>query len=175
MNNEPVFDSHFIISELNNNLDDFKSMLSAISREQYLWKPTPEKWCLLEIVCHLYDEEREDFRERLSQVLVTPDLPFRKINPLDWVATHDYINQDFYEMLNRFLEERKNSVKWLKSLSSTDYKLFWMHPKAGPVTGELLLSNWLAHDYHHFRQIIKLKYDYLKINIYDDLKYAGEW
>lgn len=28
--------------------------------------PAPEKWCLLEIVFHLYDEEREEFRARVN-------------------------------------------------------------------------------------------------------------
>ena len=55
MSEESSFKSHFIISELNNNWDDFKSILSVISKQEYMWKPAPDKWCLLEIVCHLYD------------------------------------------------------------------------------------------------------------------------
>ena len=175
MSAESTFKSHFIISELNNNWDDFKSMLSAISKQEYMWKPAPDKWCLLEIVCHLYDEEREDFRARLNHVLTTPDLPMPGIDPIALVTLNDYINQDYHEMLNQFLSERKNSIKWLNSLSAPDYKQAYIHPKFGPLNGELFLTNWLAHDYLHFRQITKLKYDYLKFQTGVSLKYAGDW
>ncbi len=175
MSNEPTFKSHYIISELNNNWDDFKSVLSAISKQEYLWKSAPDKWCMLEIVCHLYDEERNDFRERLNHVLTTPDLPMTDIDPISWVTLNDYINQDYHEMLNRFLMERKNSIKWLNSLSSPDYNQAYFHPKFGSLNGELFLANWLAHDYLHFRQIAKLKYDFLKFQTGQNLKYAGNW
>lgn len=176
MSTESNFKSHFIISELNNNCDDFKSVLSAISQQQYLWKPAPDKWCLLELVCHLLDEEREDFKARLHHVLTNPELPLPPIDPVNWVTSRDYIKQDYSLILKLFLEERKKSLKWLNSLVDPDFKKAHHHPKFGAMSGELFLSNWLAHDYLHLRQIIKLKYDYLKFQTgQQDLKYAGEW
>ncbi len=43
------------------------------------------------------------------------------------------------------------------------------------MTAKMFLSNWLAHDYLHIRQITKLKYDYLKQLTNEDLNYAGNW
>ena len=39
----------------------------------------------------------------------------------------------------------------------------------------MMLTNWLAHDYLHIRQIIKLKFDFLKDQSDEHLSYAGEW
>ncbi len=52
----------YIIDELKRNKIVFKDILEGLKKEVYLWKPNPEKWCVLEVVCHLYDEEREIFR-----------------------------------------------------------------------------------------------------------------
>ena len=35
----------------------FDSLLRDVSEEVIQWKPNPNKWSLLEIVCHLLDEE----------------------------------------------------------------------------------------------------------------------
>ena len=74
-----------IIQELSRNRNVFESLLSGIEEEEYLWRPMHEKWCLLEIVCHLYDEEREDFRRRTRLVLENPTEPLPPIDPVGWV------------------------------------------------------------------------------------------
>ena len=42
------------------------------------WKQSENKWSMLEIICHLYDEEREDFRSRLAKILFEDQLFFVK-------------------------------------------------------------------------------------------------
>lgn len=164
-----------MIDELARNRDVFKSLLMNISREEYLFKPTPEKWCLLEIVCHLYDEEREDFRARVKQVLADPEKLLLPIDPVGWVVEREYLKKDYTEMLQKFLYEREESVEWLQSLASPQWSNTVIHPKLGPLSAWLFLTNWLAHDYLHIRQVIKLKYDYLKTQSGEDLLYAGNW
>ncbi len=164
-----------IIRELERNREVFHDLLSGLPKEEYLWKPEPLKWCLLEIICHLYDEEREDFRARLKQVLVTPELAFPPIDPQGWVHERNYLEQDFESVFRKFSEERNESVSWLKSLSSPQWKNAYNHPKFGPISGNLLLSNWLEHDYLHCRQILTLKHLYLKDHSAESLAYAGTW
>jgi hypothetical protein len=129
----------------------------------------------LEIVCHLYDEEREDFRARLKYVLEVPTEPFPPINPTGWVTERAYLKQDYAETLNNFLKERQQSVEWLQTLTSPKWDNAYDHPKFGSMSAKMFLSNWLAHDYLHVRQIIKLKFDYLKKLTGETLIYAGEW
>ncbi len=164
-----------MIDELARNRDVFKALLMNKSKDEYLYKPSPEKWCLLEVVCHLYDEEKEDFRARTKQVLTHPDLPLPPINPVGWVSERDYLKRDYTEMLQKFLYEREESVEWLQSLSEPKWSNTVIHPKLGVLSAWLFLTNWLAHDYLHIRQVIQLKFDYLKQQSGEDLLYAGNW
>ena len=168
-------DHNKIIQELHRNQNVFKSLLIGVEKEEYLWKSKPEKWCLLEIVCHLYDEEREDFRARVVHVLKNLELPLLPIDPVGWVQERKYIQQNYDEVLNNFLTERERSVTWLQSLTDPKWDNAYHHPKFGEMTAKMFLSNWLAHDYLHIRQIIKLKFNHLKQVSGEPLTYAGEW
>lgn len=164
-----------IINELKRNKFVFRELLSGLSREFILWKQSPEKWCLLEIVSHLYDEEREDFRARVKHILETPDLPMPSINPVGWVTERNYLKQDFNKVLNNFLNERNLSIEWLENLETDKWNNINHHPKLGDISANMIFANWLAHDYLHIRQIIRLKYDYLKSLSGENLSYAGDW
>ena len=41
----------------------------GLDEESARWRPGPARWSLLEILCHLLDEEREDFRRRIALLL----------------------------------------------------------------------------------------------------------
>lgn len=168
-------DYNKIIKELERSKATFKTLLEGLSEEQYTWKQNPDKWCLLEIVCHLYDEEREDFLVRTKLVLESPELPLPKIDPIGWVKERKYIEQNYSEKLKEFLSEREKSIEWLNSLQNPKWVNAYDHPRLGMMTAKLFLSNWLAHDYLHFRQITKLKFHYLKHLSGEDLTYAGNW
>lgn len=167
--------SNYLINQLENNSEVFRNLLSGMPDEMIKWKPAKNKWSLLEIVCHLYDEEREDFRARLAKILLE-DAEWDPIDPQGWVASREYSKKDYNTVLNDFLNERKISIEWLKSLKVHDWNIKAIHPKFGEFSAIGMLSNWLAHDYLHFRQIIKTKYDYLsQLHPDTDLGYAGDW
>lgn len=164
-----------IINQIKNNKAVFRCLLENETSEVYLWKPGSDKWCLLEILCHLYDEEREDFRTRVTLTLENPGQPLPPFDPLSWVVERKYITQDYNERLGAFLKERDSSVQWLKSLQEPDWENVYNHPKLGPMTAALFLNNWLAHDYLHIRQIKKNKFLYLREHVHTKLDYAGTW
>jgi len=165
---------NLIRSELSRNATTFKDLLAGLPEATYRWRPEPNNWCLLEIVCHLYDEEREDFRARAQHILEAPDEPLTKIDPETWVKSRKYIAQDYEETLNKFQEERSASIAWLKSLRDPKWDNVYKHPIVD-LTPKLLLTNWVAHDYLHIRQILKLKFEYLKQETGENLGYVGEW
>ncbi len=164
-----------IIREFEINSAVFKQLFSQLSRTEYLWREHEGKWNLLEVVCHLYDEERDDFRTRLKLVLDDPEKPFPPIDPVGWVTERNYEEQDLNTMLEKFLAERRSSIEWLQSLDKPPLENAYMHHKLGPMSGRFILSNWLAHDYLHIRQILRIKYNYLQFTSGQDLSYAGEW
>ena len=165
-----------IIKKLEENAAVFKSLLENIPKDQSYWKPSPGKWSLLEVINHLYDEEREDFRQRIKNVFEDPLKEWSSIEPAKWVNEREYDKREMKASLNNFLAERKKSVEWLKSLVSPDWKAAYKHPKLGEISAEKLLANWLAHDYLHIRQIVFLQYSYLSHKAPSiSLDYAGNW
>ncbi len=163
------------IDQLERNKDVFKSHFEQIPEGLIKWKPDQKKWSLLEIVCHLYDEELEDFRSRLRHVANTPDLKMPPIDPEGWVVDRNYAAQDFEKKVSDFLLEREQSIAWLRNLDVSVFENAYAHPKYGPLTGRFFLSNWLAHDYLHMRQILSNKYSFLEMKGGAGLLYAGGW
>lgn len=154
-------DHQSIIAHLSVNLGIFQNLLQNISDEQARWKPGEDRWSLLEVICHLYDEEREDFRKRLKLTLKDPEAPWSPIDPEGWVVDRGYNIKDYRQSLDNFFEEREMSLKWLKQLNLPPWQAAHHHPQMGPMSAELILANWLAHDFFHIRQATELHFAYL--------------
>jgi hypothetical protein len=145
------------IDRLSRNSGVFEQLL-AVSDEQARWKPDPDRWSLLEVANHLYDEEREDFRSRLDVALHHPDRPYAPIDPMGWVSARAYNEREVTASVEAFLAERDVSLGWLAALTDPD----WTSMAAGSrlSAGDLMVS-WVAHDFFHLRQISTLHWDYL--------------
>lgn len=168
-------DYAYIINELARNQEVFAALLKHKPKEMYLWKPTSEQWCLLEIVCHLLDEEREDFKARIQHLFVSPDTPPPSFDPLLWVTERSYMEQDYEEKVEELLQERSKSIQWLQSLENPPWMYAYQHPIRGKVSAEHFLVNWLGHDYLHIRQTVRTTFRYLQQSSHDPLSYAGNW
>ena len=150
-----------IKEDLGVNGDVFKYLFKGVSDDQARWKPSEDKWSMLEVINHLYDEEREDFRKRLELVLNDPHDPWPPIDPEGWVVQRSYNDRDLKQSLQNFFDEREKSLIWLDKLGLPDWKATHRHPKMGPMSAELILANWLAHDLFHIRQVTDLNFAYL--------------
>ncbi len=164
-----------IISSLEQNRGVFQKIFENTPEPEYRWREREGKWNLLEVVCHLYDEEKEDFRARIKSVLENPENHLVPIDPEGWVTERNYSAQSFEDMLEKFLKERDFSISWLKSLTGANWESTYSHPKLGSLSAKLFLSNWLAHDYLHIRQITRIRYHYLQYYSGQKLDYAGNW
>ena len=163
----------FTISQHAINTDSFFHLLAGIQEDQYNWRPAPDKWNLKEVLYHLRDEEREDFRPRMQSVLEDPNKPFNPIDPAKWVKSRKYAKKDYYKALSSFIHQRHISLEWLKSLEDPDLTKAYQHEKLGSLSAMLLLENWAVHDLLHIRQIVNLKLEYLKHVASEPLDYAG--
>ena len=164
----------YIIRQLDQNKRTFEQLLMVESSEEALWKPQPNHWCLLQIACHLVDEEVEDFRTRIKTAL-NPALPFKPIDPEGWATSRNYMAQDYEAKVSEWLAERENSLEWLRTLDNVNWQSSLSHPELGPLTAYHFLANWVAHDHIHIRQILKVKHAYLAHTSEQDLSYAGKW
>lgn len=164
-----------IIKELSRNRSVFHAMLAGTPRDEFVWKPAADKWSLIEVLSHLVDEERGDFRARVSHSLQSLNEPLPPIDPVGWVRSRKYLDQNFDQKLEELMEERRRSIKWLNQLESPVWENFIEHPALGKMTAKGFLANWLAHDQIHIRQIVKIKRAYFAFMSDEDLTYAGNW
>ena len=169
------FDPTAIADQLAANGDVFNSLFSSIPSDMAIWKPAPEHWCILEIACHLLDEEQLDFSARIKSTLEDPAKALTPIDPPAWVAERKYMEQDLSATVEKFLAARLSSLQWLRSLQDASWHNTHQHDRLGPLSSQLFLENWLAHDYLHMRQINRRKYEYHRENAGTPLDYAGEW
>jgi hypothetical protein len=164
-----------IIDNLESNIKVFEGLCANITPEQAKWKPSEDKWSVLEVVNHLYDEEQFDFRARVEKLL-EHDKEWEPIDPQGWVTSKNYYKRDFRKSLKNFINERQKSVLWLRSLKDKGWDIPLEHPKLGTFTAYRMLSAWLAHDYLHVRQIMRLLFQYMQvIGKNDMIEYAGKW
>lgn len=169
-------DSEALIAELEWNATLIESLLSAWTPAQAAARPSPDAWSALEVVCHLYDEEINDFRQRLDIILHRPGEAWPSIDPVGWVTAHQYAAQDFAEMKAKWQAERQKSLAWLTSLSSPDWNTSSTAPWGGKMRAGDMLASWAAHDGLHIRQLVELRRARLEgLAAPYDMQYAGDW
>lgn len=165
-------------------LERFAEVLPALARvadpRDAAWKPPHGAWSVLEICCHMLDEEVDDFRTRLRLTQEDPASPWPGLDPESRATRDRYNEQNLAVVLDAFVRERRSSVAWLRELAGRrpDWAVAHNHPRIGPITAGDLLVAWCAHDALHARQIAKRLFE---IAARDGQPhgfrtlYAGEW
>lgn len=160
---------------LQQNSERIRELVQGVTKDQAPWRPVPDSWSILEVVNHLLDEEKEDFRVRLDIILHSPDKKWPPIDPEAWVIDRKYNDQNLDQSLAEFLRERQASLEWLETLSKPDWDAAYTAP-LGTIRAGDIFSSWVAHDLLHLRQLVELHYAYtLKLVKPYDVTYAGPW
>lgn len=157
------------------NAQIIKALVSDISQAEAQHRPDAESWSVLEVVCHLVDEERDDFLQRLDIVLHRPETPFPPIHPSAWVTERRYNERNLAEMLDLWLAERAQSLALIDGLSAPDWDTRYTYPYGTVQAGDLFAA-WAAHDNLHIRQLVELQRERLvRLAAPYSVDYAGEW
>src|SRR5258708_2473829 len=135
-----------IIARMEHSAQAIRTLVSGVSDADARFKPPSGAWSIVEIVCHLVDEDRDDFRKRLRLTLESPGTPWPPNDPEAWARDRKYQDRDLAKALADFASERAESMTWLRSLGTVDWTTAYQHPKIGPVTAGELLVSWAAHD-----------------------------
>jgi hypothetical protein len=164
-----------LYQELRNSTEVIRALLSGVTADDGRLRPSERSWSILEVVCHLYDEEREDFREHLDWLLNRQDEEWHQIDPQGWIRERKYNEQDFSGMQQKFFAERTKSLEWLQGLTGANWEMSHTS-QVGTMSAGDMFASWVAHDNLHIRQLVELRR--LKIENMTkpyNLEYAGEW
>jgi hypothetical protein len=157
------------------------ALAEGLPPETARWKPAPGSWSVLEVLNHLLDEERDDFRRRLDALLHRRGTPWPPIDPVGWSVSRKYNERDLGETLSAFAAEREASLAWLRELSvfdaaAGDPAQAALHPRLAELRAGDLLASWVAHDLLHLRQLTRLRFQHLEAAARPyRTEYAGSW
>ncbi|MFN2179415.1 MAG: DinB family protein [Candidatus Promineifilaceae bacterium] len=166
---------NYCLKQLAGDMLRIRLLAQGVDDDQARWRPDADSWSILEVICHLLDEERKDFRVRLDITLHKPDETWPGIDPAGWVTEHNYNEQVLAASLQAFQEEREASLAWLKRLEAPDWEASYEAPWGTMRAGDLLAS-WVAHDLLHMRQLVELHWAYNEQKVLPySTRYAGEW
>jgi hypothetical protein len=173
---EHLMNLHSLITTMQSHAETIRSLTANISGDQARWKPSAETWSLIEVICHLYDEEREDFRVRLDYILHKPGETWPKIDPQGWIKDRDYASRDLVAVIAQWSAERENSIAWFKTLESANWDQAAIAPWGGELRAGDMLASWVAHDMLHMRQLVELHWAWHQ-HVIDPYSsgYAGDW
>lgn len=165
-----------IVRQMSENAEAIRHLVQAIPDEGAQWKPDPETWSMKEVMEHVYNEERIDFRKHLKEMFRDPPQPWEPFRQEEFILV-----DSCRQALEGFLDERRTSLAWLEGLGSTDWD---MTSKAtfGPEEEEYIfragdvLVSWVAHDFLHIRQMNELLFAWNeKQALPYSVQYAGGW
>ena len=164
-----------LYQELVNSTEMIRALLGGITQKEAQAKLSDESWSILEVVCHLYDEEQEDFREHLDFILNRQNEEWHVIDPQGWIKARKYNEKNFDEMANNFFVERRKSLDWLITLNGANWETTYVSQYGSISAGEVFAS-WVAHDNLHVRQLVELRRIRIeKITQPYSIGYAGDW
>jgi hypothetical protein len=165
----------YCLRHLRANADSVASLAAGLSPEQARFRPDESSWSTVEVICHLRDEERQDFRVLIDRIARPDAAPEHAIDPAAWVTSRRYQEQDLQRALGDFLQARAESLGWLSGLGDLIWNATLLKPWGEISAGEALAA-WVAHDLLHLRQLIEIRYALTQASLAPyGLGYAGDW
>ncbi len=133
------------------NLAALRGLLAEVKANQWLQRPDPAEWSILQILCHLWRAETDVHQQRLRAIL-EEDNPFIPSPPPpgpDIPECHD----DGMEVFERFRAQRQRTMATLAQLGAQDWQRPARHSIFG-LTNLLEMAYFTAqHDRLHITQL----------------------
>ena len=133
-------------------LEAIECFVAGIGDEEAEYRPSPDAWCVLDVLGHLLHEEGADFRTRLRTVIQDPEGPWPPLDPHAAVEAARRGAPSARALVERFREERAVSLAWLATLDAPDLDRAHVANERRLRAGDLLVA-WVAHDLVHLRQL----------------------
>ena len=130
-----------------------EQLINSKSDEKLQANPSPKKWSVRDILCHLADTEIA-FAYRLRQTVAEPH---HIIQPYDQDAfATAYTHRSFREALDTFSAIRRWNVLFIRSVVPDALTKPVTHPERGTMTFQTILETMGGHDLNHLSQITAL-------------------
>lgn len=127
-------------------------LLDGLDASLWRARPAADEWSPIEIVCHLRDEDTEDFGARV-RVVAERGARFAPIDPEGWALARRYHETEPREALAALGERRATNLGFLGALAPESLTHVVEHRRLGTMSGLDLLAAWITHDRLHLAQL----------------------
>ncbi|MDX2180769.1 MAG: DinB family protein [Bryobacteraceae bacterium] len=123
------------------------------------FKPSPDRWSVRQIVCHLADSEQVGAM-RFRQTLAEDNPTIQWYDEAAWAEKLDYARRKISQAVETFRRARSENFELIKELPEEAWSRPAMHSKYGPTTLGGLLENYAKHAEGHVMQIREVRAAY---------------
>ena len=151
-------------AELKKNLDqaekspkEIAAAVSGLPEKVLRFKPSPDKWCIWEMLGHLVDMEIL-YAYRTRQMLADKKPVIAPIDQDDWTRNLGYVETPIAELVALYGLNRHHNLRLLRRLKAADLEKSAYHPelKRDVTVGEYV-GMMVRHGPNHLEQIERLK------------------
>jgi len=136
---------------------EIAAAVSGLSDKTLRYKPSPQKWCVLEILGHLADAEII-LSYRVRQMLADKDPVIAPIDQDAWAKHLGYLECSVPELVALYGLNRHATLQLLRRIKLQDLKKSTYHPELKrPMTVAEIGERIAAHGASHLAQIERLK------------------
>lgn len=128
--------------------------LRGFPSDVMVFRPTPEDWCVNEVVGHLIEAEQRGFAGRIREMLEADDPVFVTWDQPSVAAARHDCERAPAELIEQFVGLRAESARLVAGLSDTDLERAGEHPEVGRLRVTDVMHEWVHHDANHDRQIL---------------------
>ena len=131
--------------------------VSGLPDKVLRYKPSPEKWCILEILGHLVDIEIV-YAYRMRQMLADEKPVIAPMDQDAWARNLGYTKESAAELVAAYGLSRHRTVQLLRRMQPGDLEKSAFHPELkAAVTVAEMIERLAGHGPNHGAQIERLK------------------
>jgi DinB family protein len=127
-------------------------VLRQLPKKMWLYKPSPERWSIHEIIVHLADSEASSY-VRCRHLIAEPTKTAAEFDPARWAGTLGYFHQSTKECIEVIRRLRKMTYGLLITLPEPVWSRTLEHPVEGRISLELWIERQERHIPHHIEQM----------------------
>jgi uncharacterized damage-inducible protein DinB len=131
--------------------------VSGLSDKTLRYKPSPDKWCILEILGHLVDVEIV-YAYRMRQMLADTNPVIAPMDQDAWARNLGYTEESAPELVAAYGLSRHRTVQLLRRMQPADLQKSAFHPELkAAVTVAEMVERMAGHGANHLQQIERIK------------------
>ena len=143
-----------LIDALEGTVRDLLRLLRKVDEQQADIRPSPEQWCIKDVVAHLtYCEAK--FQGRFERILAVQNPLEPEFGP-DPLSMHDlsiHLNQH----IEAFALVRARTSSMLRPLSQAEWLRTCQHASLGQIKLRKMVEIMIGHDNEHLAQIVSIR------------------